>query len=545
MIGGQLQSLDPINAIDTESTSVITQLYDGLVHYRAGSLDPEPRLATDVRTADGGRVYTFPLREEATFADGSALTAADVVYSFERVAASEHSLWASTLLDVLGVAHETRTVEGDDGPTEAYVPGSLGVRATDERTVELRLDEPFHAALDVLALPAFGIVPEGIVGDVEGHEGRLAYERFARDSPVGAGPFALDDWKEGTSYRVVARDDYYGEGPRISGIRWQVVEDPAAAFDLALEREVDAFWVPSAAFDPAKVDVESTDEGGRAVGTYGPLSNGLTASYLRVPVVATYFVGFNPEAVPRAVRRAVAHLLDAPTVVEQVHKGRGEAAAHLTPPNVFPGGSAGYDDHARGYPYDGEEGMERARAALAAAGRDRSNPTSLTFTTYESAEWRETGDLLRSKGANVGLDVRIESAPFPSLVERATAGSLEAFSFSWTMDYPAPDNFLQLLDPANDESPFRTWGGTPAADRARSAWERIRAHPRDTDEDRRARGEAYLAMEEANWEDVVVLPVYHPIGEGFYYPWVDVPKTGAAGFDKHKYTDVAVGERSE
>ncbi|WP_254543900.1 ABC transporter substrate-binding protein [Halomarina pelagica] len=547
MIGTPIQTLDPVASVDTASNRVVTQLYDGLVQYPKGRPDPEPLLATDVRTAEGGRVYTFALKEDVTFSDGSALTAADVVYSFERCAASEHSMWSSTLLDVLGVAHDTRTVdgEGEGGSTGAYAPGSLGVRAVDEHTVEIRLDEPFHAALEVLALPAFGIVPEGIVGDVEGYEGELAYERFARESPVGAGPFAFDRWESGTEYAVVARKGYHGDGPRIAGIHWQVIEDPGAAFDHALQREVDAFWVPNAAFDRGKLAIESTDDAGRAVGTYGPLSNGLTATYLRVPLVATYFVGFDPTAVPRAVRRAVAHLLDGRTIVERVHKGRGEAAVHLTPPSVFPGGPAGYDDHARGYPYGGERGMERARAVLADAGYDESNPASLTFTTYDSGAWHETATLLRSKAASVGLTIEIESAPFPTLVERAMKGSLAAFSFAWTMDYPAPDNFLQLLDPENEQSPFRGWGGTPAAARARSAWETIRAHPRATDEDRRVRARAYRTMEEANWQDVVVLPVYHPIGEGFYYPWVDLPrKTGAAGFDKHKYTDVTLGERS-
>ncbi len=546
MIGQPIRTLDPAQSIDTASAKIVSQLYDGLTYYPKGTPTPELLLAEDLSVSDDGREYAFALKPNATFSDGSPVRAADVVYTFERLASSPVSAWASTLLDLVGVTHETRTVETDSGTREEYVPGSLGVEAADERTVRLRLSEPFHATTAVLAHPSFGIVPEGIVGDVEGYDGEVKREEFAARRPVGAGPFALDYWKQGTEYRVNAREDYHGHAPTVAGIHWQVISDPNSAYEYATNGNADAFWVPDARFDPELVSIRAVDERGRKVGTYGPLpENGKTVRYVQVPQATTMYVGFNAELVPRPVRRAVAYALNQERQLRDVHKGRGLAATHLTPPSLFPGGPEAYDRHARGhYPYGvGETRLDAAERTLREAGYDPGDPAELTFTVYEGANWRTTGERLRDQLAAVGVELTLEEAPFPALAKRRENGALEMFSFGWSMDYPAPENFLQLLSPTAEASRV-AWKGTDASKRAAEAWKAIEAHRTESDADRTARRRACLAMERANWEDAVIVPKYHPVGEGFYYRWVDVPKTGAAGFDKHKYNHVRIARRT-
>ncbi|MFC7044838.1 ABC transporter substrate-binding protein [Halobacteriaceae archaeon GCM10025711] len=545
MIGQPIRTLDPVASVDTASNRVITQLFDGLAHYPKGNPTPELLLADAIDVSADGTVYTVTLKEGVTFSNGASLRAADVVYSFERIAASPNSRWAGMLLDRLGVEHDTHTVTTDDGSErEAYLPGSLGVTALDDRTVELRLTAPFHAALDILALPAFAILPEGIVDDVPGYDGEHTQQAFAKESPVGAGPFTLGEWVEGTKYSVVARDDYHRDGPNVAGIQWEVISEPTSGFTYAMNENADAFWVPDAKFDRSKLTVDTVDDQGRKIGSYGPFeANGLTARYVQVPLVSTFYVGFNTGAVPKPVRQAVAYVFDQQTQVEDVHAGRGSPAVHVTPRAIFPGGPDAYDEHAERYPYGAAETrIEDAQAVMEAAGYGPDDRADLTFTTYTSAAWQSTAGLLRDKLAAAYVDLRVEQAPFPTLATRGERGTLEMFSYGWMMDYPSPQNFLQLLAPPTDGF-YTFWDGTPAADRAREAWATIGAHQTVSEADAAARAEAYLAMEEANWEDVVVLPKFHPVGEGFYYPWVDLPPTGAAGFSKHKYTDVTIGSR--
>ncbi len=546
LVGHPIRTLDPANSIDGASDRVVCQIHDGLFHYPQGNVEPEPLLVDEYDVSPDGRTYTFDLVADATFHDGRPVRARDVVYSFERLAASDNSRWTETLLDVLGVAHRTQTVTTDAGRHEVYRPGSLAVEAVDDHSVEMRLSEPFHAALQVLALPSFAVVPEGIVGDVPGYDGEMEYQTFASDRPVGAGPFAFESWSPGTEYSVTAVDSYYRDGPHVGGIHWTVLSDPEAAYNFAMNENADAFWIPSSQFDPAKVSVESVDETGRAVGTYGPLRNGKTARYRRIPSLTSYYLGFNTESVPRPVRRAVAYVFDQSTVTEEAHRNRGEAAYHLTPPNIFPGGREAYRAHARErYPYGVDASdIEAARRVVERAGYDESNPASLTFTTYPGGAWQHTGQLLRDALASAHVELELETTSFQTMATRGANGALEMFSWGWSMDYPEPDSFLQLLDPSTETVHYSFWDGTDAAARAGAAWETVLDHSSTDPEDRAARERAFLTLEEANWEDVVLLPAYHPVVEAFYYPWVDLPKTGPAGFAKRMYDQVRVGERS-
>ncbi|MFB6193893.1 MAG: ABC transporter substrate-binding protein, partial [Halobaculum sp.] len=81
-VNATVRTLDPVAAVADSSEAVVTKLHDGLVHHPNGELTPEPLLAADLDR--DGETYTVRLRE-ARFHDGRPVTAADVVYSFERV----------------------------------------------------------------------------------------------------------------------------------------------------------------------------------------------------------------------------------------------------------------------------------------------------------------------------------------------------------------------------------------------------------------------------------------------------------------------------
>ncbi|MFC6991661.1 ABC transporter substrate-binding protein [Haladaptatus sp. GCM10025707] len=537
LIGGPIRTLDPAKAADENSVKVLTQLYEGLLHFPKGNPDPELLLADDVSVSDDGLTYTFSLDPTVEFSTGDGLTAADVAYSFERVAQSTNSSWRSYLLSMLGVVHE---MEGDE-----YVPGSLGVTAVDDSTVAIELQQATHNGLELLAHPAFAVVPEGLVGDIEGYEGSVEYETFATQSSYGTGPFTLESWSQGDHYRVRAREDYHGDGPNIAGIDWAVIESDTA-YDYAMGLDADAFWVPDARFDRSLLDVDHVDEQGRLVGTYGPLpENGITANYLGVPLLWMYFIGFNTQSVAKPVRQAVAYAMNQQAHLEQVHKGRGALSAHVTPPPLLFDDREARTEHAdSAYPYGLDTSdLEAAREVMEAAGYSESNPADVTFTVYQNSTWRQSAQILQNQLKSVHVNIDIEQAEFGTMYSRGQNGTLEMFSWAWAMDYPAAESFLSILVPGTDNPVFTNWGGTEAAAQASEAWEQITEHSTRSAEDQEIRAAAYRQMEEANWQDVTVLPKYQPLGEGFYYPWLSLPKTGAAGFSKHTYNDVTIGPR--
>ncbi|MFB6095992.1 MAG: ABC transporter substrate-binding protein [Haloferacaceae archaeon] len=546
-------TLDPIAVTDEASSFVTTQVFDGLTGFPDGHPTARGRLAEGYESNDRGTVWRFTLREGATFHDGSAVTAHDFVYSLERLAASTHSRRSSFLLHTLGVDHETRTVTRDGQERTVYEPGSLAVTAEDDRTLRIELREPFVATLEMLAFTAFAAVPEGIVGDVDGYEGDLEYERFATEAPVGAGPFEFVDWQQGTEVKVQRYDDYYGRVPSIAGVHWQIVDDAETRYEHAMNRNVDTFSIPTSRYDPEKVTVEERTDRGVEVGTYGPARNGETLRYSRRAQLYTFLSGFNMAAVPKPARLAFAHAIDQRSLVENVFKGRGRAAPHLTPPGLFPRGADFYAEHAASYPYAIDESrIQQAKAVMEDAGYGPDDQVEVTWTHPPNATLRSMGKIIRDQVSPAYVDVTLESAGLSAMVKRGRQGNLDAFALGWGADYPAMQNFLQLLNPpqtitGEGRTPisFLNWTderGSMAGEAAR-AWQRIVGNSGPSERAQRARDDAAVTMEEANWEDVGVLTLIHPFGEQFSYEWVDLEPFGAMGPSNQQYDGVRIGDR--
>ncbi|SHG56863.1 peptide/nickel transport system substrate-binding protein [Halobaculum gomorrense] len=539
LTSGTLTMLDPIAATDSSSMAVLENLFDGLTTFPNGETTAELQLATDVTISADGRTYTISLREGATFHDGSQVTASDVVYSWERLAASDNSRRAYYLLEYLNVAH------GFTGG--GYVPGSMAVRAVDDTTLRFRLAKPNFAALELLAHPAFAIVPEGIVGDIDGYVGRMSYQSFA-ESPIGSGPFVFEHWNKTEEVTVTRYDDYHGTAPDLDGIRWRVLTDSTAAYNYGQNRNADFVTVPDAEYDPRRVRIAQTDDSGRRFGEYGPMENGETVSYLSAPLAQTFYIGFNTNRVHKPVRVAMAYGLNQQWAVNRALNTRATPAAHLTPPPIYPHG--GYQSHADSeypYSYDAAE-LQAARRVMEDAGYGPSNRYQFTLTSYSSSVNKKIGQRLQDTLAAAHIDLRYEETHFSSLINRGYKGNVDAYFLGWVPDYPNPDNFLENLNPPateTDGSPegfYLNWGGTAASQTAARAWQRVESSLEPTERARQNREAAYVTMEEANWEDVALLPLYHPIDERFAYDDVTVDPFGGLGSTYQEYNTVVKGE---
>jgi peptide/nickel transport system substrate-binding protein len=276
-------------------------------------------------------------------------------------------------------------------------------------------------------------------------------------------------------------------------------------------------------------------------------------NYTGFATINAFYIGFNTDAVPKPVRKAAAYALNQEEAVNKVFKGRGESSYHFTPPSIYPGGAPEYEKHAEeNYPYGyNEADLQKATEVMEEAGYGPDNKAEVTFTVYESSDtWPELAKLLRDKLTSAHVDMEVEKAPFSTLLKRGRNGNLGAYSLGWIMDWPAPDNFLQLLNPPQTDTSldapvsYLTWMDTDASQEATDAWETVQNNPAPTDEAEQERNEAYVTMEEANWEDVAMLPTYHRTDERFTYDWVDTPRFGGAGYSRQMLNNVELGERN-
>jgi peptide/nickel transport system substrate-binding protein len=163
-----LTTLDPAHADDPTEVAVAEMLFTPLVDLDPSTHEPRPGLAARWHVDDTQTVFTFTLRRGLQFSDGSALTAADVKATFDRVAAKATESPIAPLLEPIAgyaAAHE------NDGVSELS-----GVVAKGTRTLEVTLDEPFSVLPSVFAYPGLGIIDPSSVATIA-------------DEPVGSGPF--------------------------------------------------------------------------------------------------------------------------------------------------------------------------------------------------------------------------------------------------------------------------------------------------------------------------------------------------------------------
>lgn len=538
------QTLDPIGINGPGSARANWQTHEQLFTYEDGTPPATSQLADDYEISDDYLTYTFSLKEGVQFHNGEEMTADDIVYSWRRLAESENNRGHADVIvgGTMSIAHER-----DDN--DELIPDSLALEAIDKYTVEMTLDSPFHGTLGTLADPRFSIIPEGIVGDIEGYDGDIEYEEFTDANIPGTGPFQFTEWDRGDSITVERFDDYHGDVSELDGIRWQIVEDPNAEYNRAMNRNADLFELPRSQFDPGLLSIDEEIEGDRRLGTYGPVSNDATLNYGEATLLRTQYLILNTQTVEKSARQAIAYLINQDDIADRAVRGQGTPAYFITPPSAFPGGPEEYHETAESeYPYGyGTSDIESARQVMEEAGY---GPDDMYETTIQhpsdsqASEWGEIAGELRDRAESAYIDLSIEEAPATTLTNRAIDGDIDVFGTWNALEWPEADAVLQYAHP----TPFAwsNWGQgsemSQAAQEAAGAWERYEGHRTPDEEAQSVRNDVYRTLERKNWEDVTMLPLYHPIEEHYWYDWVENYEIYGSQYS-HSFNEVSLGER--
>jgi peptide/nickel transport system substrate-binding protein len=213
----EIVSLDPATITESQSGFIVRNVYSRLVDIAYDGAGVEPDLAESWEVSDDGLVYTFNLRDGVTFHDGSPLVASDVAYSIDRMLTLGEGD-ASILSNVLDVGSTV---------------------AVDDATVQMTINEPFLAFLEVLGLPrGASVVSQAWVEENATDEDPWATE-FLATNAMGSGPFTFGEWIPNEYARLERYDDYHG-GPAALGTVISLMSQDDTTTRLSLEKgEVD------------------------------------------------------------------------------------------------------------------------------------------------------------------------------------------------------------------------------------------------------------------------------------------------------------------
>jgi ABC-type oligopeptide transport system substrate-binding subunit/class 3 adenylate cyclase len=395
-----IEELDPGRITGREEFEISKSLFVGLVEYDRES-NILPHIAHSWQVLDGGKRYLFHLREDVRWTDSKPVTAHDFEWAWKRNLAPGASEYPAGLLDDVLGAREYRLGRNPD-------PASVGVRAVDDWTFEVRLESPLAYFIYLVANPVTFALPRHVV------------EKYSQDwwlPPQGAysGPFRLVDFSP-TRIFVERNPNFFGSiSGNLDRVEWEIIpiEDPdivhrfqAGEFDLC-------------------TDLLQTQ-----------VSDGIP--YLAEPKsLATYGILLNPLLPPLddlRVRQALAHSLDIKTILREVFS----VFVEVEFPNggIIPSALAGYSPEL-GLRYD----PDLARQLLAEAGYPGGEGFPvLEMQIYPMEEERYAA--LRSTWQKLGVDLRV--TPFHKFMLMDFACANLGF-LAWIADYPDPDSFLRQL----------------------------------------------------------------------------------------------------
>ena len=410
--GGDPITLDPAIAGDAGSAAYIVEIFGGLLTIDQ-SLQIVPDIAeampTETRNPDGTVTYTFKIRRDALFHSDRPVTAQDFKYSLDRTArlGQTQSATAEAYLgDIVGAKDVTR------GRADSI----SGVEVIDSSTLAITIDSPKSYFLAKLTYPTAFVVDQTQVE---------ANPRNWTRKPNGTGPYEMVEWRLNERIILQANDKYHLGAPSVQRVLFQL-----AGGSTLTQYE-------NGELDAATISVNDIE---RVQSERDPLN----AQYKTGPELSISYIGFNVNVPPfddPNVRLAFAKAIDKEQIVRVVLLNMLEVANTIMMPGL-PGYSA---DNATDVQSFNVEEAQRLLAESKYGGPDGLGPIVITEIGGGASAGFATQAIIEMWRQNLGVEVSIEQSEAASFFDDLDRGTLQMFDIGWIMDYPDPEDLIDLL----------------------------------------------------------------------------------------------------
>lgn len=406
-------TIDPTKTNSVPDTTVTYHLYDGL--YRNVMGDVRPATAKSHEVTEDGLVYTFHLRDDAKWSDGVSVTAKDFEYAMRRmvdpVAACPFSYLGAVLKNGAAVSSGDMAVE------------ELGVKAIDDLTLEVTLENPAEYFLGMLSMSVFAPVRQDLVEKYGNEFGGSA------DKQVYNGPFKVTSYGGGKV--VMAKNElfYDADSIKLDGVEVLTVADTATAVAMFEAGELDLVEL-SAELAPKYADKSQTYYSG--ANDYAALNhNNKYLSNKNLRLALNY--GINREEYIMLANEGL-YQANQRFVLPQVRGAEGEYGTEY-PLEAFP---------IKG---DMAKANEYLTTALSELGLSKPSELTLKLVVSDSDVAKKEAEVVSNQwNNNLGINVEISMVPYATRNAMLVPGSDEydIIMSGWVPDYSDPYSYLEL-----------------------------------------------------------------------------------------------------
>ena len=463
-------TLGPFGAADNGTIWTIMMIYDQLVEYQPGSLDPQPGLAKSWEFQNGGKTIVFHLRN-ASFSNGSPVTADDVVFSLNRFKDPK----VNTLLPFLATS-------------------IASVTAANSHTVVMKLKRVDGAILSNLTVFPASITPKAVVT-------KLGDKAFAQN-PVGSGPFVFQSWARGQNMKLTRNAHYWRKGmPYLDGIEFDFITNDNTRILNLQSGQVDA------AENIPFSQVDSLNKGSTRV-EIAPLAS----------IDGIWLNNTHKPLDDKLVRQALNYATDKNAINRVVYFDHAQVANGLYPFFKYT------DTSVQNYPYN----VAKAKALIAKSSAPKGFDITILIPSEDQTKAQMMA-VIKQLWAQIGVNVTIQTMETNALFTKYMNGDYEASDPlpSITSDVLVPDELaLAWFDPTGVQKGFWTFY------KSQQAWKLTQAANSTTSEVARKRifGQLQrLTLADAPWVPMFFVPArtglganvqnFHTLESGWWNLW--------------------------
>ena len=454
-------------------------MFNRLTQFERGGTAVVPGLATRWEVADGGKRYTFHLREGVKFHTTDYFkptrdfNADDVLFTFNR------------MLDKNQPFRKAYPTEFPYFTDMGMDKNIASVEKTDPYTVVFTLNQVDAAFIQNLAM-SFASIQSAEYADQLLKQGNPA---DINQKPIGTGPFVFSRYQKDANIRFKGNKDYWKpEDVKLDNLIFAITTDASVRMQKLKKGECQVTLFPR----PADLEGLKADPKLKM-----PDQAGFNLGYLAYNVMDKIKGSDSPNPMAKLeVRQALDMAVDKQNIIKTVYQGAGQLAVNAMPPTQW-----SYDTSIKGTPYD----PEKARQLLKQAGVAEGTTIDLWAMPVQrpyNPNAKLMAELIQADWAKVGIKARIVSYEWGEYIKRSKGGENGAMLIGWSGDNGDPDNWLGTLFgcDALEGNNFSKWCYKPFDDLIKQA----KATP-----DQAERTKLYQQAQHIIQEQVPMSPIAH------------------------------------
>ena len=502
MNGSEPGSIDPHQASGDWENRIIGDYIEGLMAEDANA-EAIPGQAESYTISDDGLVYTFKLRDGVQWSDGTPVTAGDFVFAFQRLftpaTASDYAYLQFPIKNASEIA---------DGSVTDF--NELGVKAIDDKTVEITLEGPTPFFLQALTHYTAYPVPKHVIDKVGDDWTNI-------ENIVSNGPYTPKEWVPGSYIKSVKSETYWdAANVQIDEVNYFVQDDLAAALSRYRAGEYDILTdIPSDQAEWIKTNLPGQD-------------------YF-APFLGVYYYVLNEEKPPldnADVRKALSMAVNRDVIGPDV-LGTGEVPAYgwVPPGTANYEGVEPYQPEWIGLSY--EERVAEAKTIMEGLGYTAATPLTIQLKYNTNDNHQRIAVAIASMWEQIGVKAELFNSETAVHYDSLRAGDYDVGRAGWLLDYSDPSNTLDLLRQGIAQGGDINWGNNYGR-YSNDEFEAL-MNQATTEQDLAARAKLLGDAEKIAMDQTAAIPIYWYIAQNVVSPKVTGFVSNAADIHRTRW----------